>query len=118
MNMNEPKGVFVCLLAVLAAAVGAGCASTAHLRDAEPQFHAGDYAGARAGARAALDKEEDAEKRESAAYILDNLDVGSSSLMLGTSEEAARFPSPPLRVSFGEGRFLACKFQTPGERST
>ena len=85
MKHSKHSYVFFAALAGLAA----GCASTAHLDQAEELYCAGQYEEARASARSEIDEEEDPAEIEKAGYILDNLYAGSTALMCGDPEGAA-----------------------------
>jgi hypothetical protein len=76
-------------LLCLAAAFGAGCASTKALQSAETSFCAGRYGEAAGSARTRLVGIQDPGERADAKYILDNLYAGSASLMAGDDAGAA-----------------------------
>lgn len=86
MNMSTQSQRLVAL-AVLAA-LAAGCASTAHLKDAETHYYAGEYKAAAESARQKL-AEAEPEDRAGQRFILDNLYSGAASFMAGDTADAA-----------------------------
>lgn len=78
-----------CILCVTAM-VGAGCASTKHLDDAEGHFLSGRYADAAISAASRFPEDsESAAERGTSKYILDNLYSGSAELMAGNAAAAS-----------------------------
>ena len=86
MNMSPQSQRLVSLAAL--AALAAGCASTAHLKDAETHYYAGEYKAAAESARQKLEDVEP-EERGSQTFILDNLYAGAASFMAGDTAHAA-----------------------------
>lgn len=87
MNMSTQSQRLVALAAL--AALAAGCASTAHLKDAETHYYAGEYKAAAESAREKLADVETPEERGTQALILDNLYAGSASFMAGDASASA-----------------------------
>ena len=87
--MNDTVRVKPILALAAAATLGAGCASTTHLKDAETHYYAGEYKAAAESARARLSGLETPEERGTQPLILDNLYAGAASFMAGDEAAAA-----------------------------